>query len=44
MAHGFQVALDSADPHALADWWAKALGWTVEPSDETFITRAAGLT
>lgn len=28
-----------ADPHTLADWWADALGWTVEPSDEVFIRR-----
>lgn len=39
MAHGFQVVVDCADPHALADWWADALGWQVEPSDEAFIRR-----
>jgi hypothetical protein len=39
MAYDFQVTVDSADPHALADWWADALGWAVEPSDETFIRR-----
>jgi hypothetical protein len=39
MAYDFQVAVDCADPHALADWWADALGWTVEPSDEQFIRR-----
>lgn len=38
MAHGFQVALDSAGPHALADWWAEALGWKVEPIDEAVTT------
>ncbi|MBE7188244.1 VOC family protein [Jatrophihabitans endophyticus] len=37
MAYTFQVAMDSADPHGLADWWADALGWTVEPSDPDFI-------
>jgi hypothetical protein len=35
----FQVTVDSARPHVLADWWAAALGWTVEPSDESFIRR-----
>ena len=39
MAYDFQVTIDSAHPHALADWWADALGWSVEPSDETFIRR-----
>lgn len=34
-----QVTFDCADPHALADWWADALDWTVEPSDEAFIRR-----
>jgi hypothetical protein len=37
VAYTFQVTFDSADPHALADWWADALGWQVEPSDEAFI-------
>ena len=37
MAYDFQVTFDSSDPHALADWWADALGWNVEPSDEAFI-------
>ncbi|WP_454293887.1 VOC family protein [Salana multivorans] len=32
-----QVAVDAADPHTLADWWAEALGWVVEPQDEAFI-------
>ena len=35
----FQVTIDCAKPHELADWWAEALGWTVEPSDEAFIRR-----
>jgi hypothetical protein len=37
MAHTFQVTIDSAAPHPLADWWAEALGWQREPSDEAFI-------
>ena len=39
MATDFQVTIDCASPHELADWWAEALGWTVEPSDEAFIRR-----
>ena len=39
MAYDFQVTVDCADPHVLADWWANALGWVVEPSDEEFIRR-----
>ena len=39
MAYEFQVAVDCADPHMLADWWAGTLGWRVEPSDEAFIRR-----
>lgn len=39
MAYVFQVTIDSADAHGLADWWADALGWEVEPSDEAFIRR-----
>jgi len=39
MAYTFQVTLDCRDPHAQADWWAAALGWAVEPSDEDFIRR-----
>jgi hypothetical protein len=37
MAHTFQVTIDSRAPHPLADWWADALGWEREPSDEAFI-------
>ena len=37
MAYEFQVTVDCADPHALADWWAETLGWQVEPQDEAFI-------
>lgn len=39
MAYEFQVTVDSADPHTLADWWAETLGWQVEPPDEAFIRR-----
>lgn len=34
-----QVVVDCSAPHELADWWADALGWEAEPSDETFIRR-----
>lgn len=37
MAYDFQVVIDCAKPHTLADWWATTLDWTVEPSDEEFI-------
>lgn len=37
MPFDFQVTLDCAEPHVLADWWAEALGWDVEPQDEGFI-------
>ena len=37
MAHDVQIAVDCARPHELADWWAEALGWQVEPQDEAFI-------
>ncbi|MGY1600743.1 VOC family protein [Geodermatophilus sp. SYSU D00815] len=39
MATDFQVVIDCARPHELADWWAEALGWQVEPQDEAFIRR-----
>lgn len=39
MAYVFQVTMDCADPHQLADWWAETLGWQVEPSDEVLIRR-----
>jgi hypothetical protein len=32
-----QVVIDCAEPHPLADWWAEALGWEVEPQDADFI-------
>lgn len=37
--YDFQVVIDCSAPHDLADWWAAALGWSVEPSDEAFITK-----
>ncbi|MFC7278224.1 VOC family protein [Paractinoplanes rhizophilus] len=37
MAYDFQVVVDSADPHALADWWAETLEWQLEEQDEAFI-------
>ena len=39
MAFDFQVVIDSTSPHELADWWAEALGWQVEPQDPAFIRR-----
>src|SRR5713101_8705434 len=39
MAYDFQVAVDCGQPHALADWWAETLGWTVEEQDEAFIRK-----
>ncbi|MEW2412786.1 VOC family protein [Streptomyces sp. NPDC046866] len=39
MTYTFQVTIDCSDPHPLADWWADALGWEVEPTDEGFIRR-----
>jgi hypothetical protein len=39
MAYDFQVTIDSTAPHPLADWWAEALGWQREPTDEAFILR-----
>jgi hypothetical protein len=39
MSYAFQVVVDTADPHSLADWWADALGWLVEPSDEEFVRK-----
>lgn len=37
MPHDFQIVVDCAEPHVLADWWAEALDWEVEPSDPAFI-------
>jgi hypothetical protein len=39
MAYDFQVAVDCADPHTLAGWWAQTLGWAVEQQDADFIRR-----
>ena len=39
MALDFQLVIDCADPHTLADWWADALGWEAEGTDEDFIRR-----
>jgi hypothetical protein len=39
VAYDFQIVVDAARPHELADWWANALGWVVEPSDTDFIRR-----
>lgn len=39
MPYEFQIAVDCADPHAMADWWAETLGWTVEQPDSDFIRR-----
>ncbi len=39
MAYDVQIVIDSRDPHVLADWWADAIGWVVEPSDEDFIRK-----
>ena len=39
MAYDFQVVIDCHSPHVLADWWADAIGWAVEPSDEDFIRK-----
>lgn len=35
--YAVQIAIDCADPHELARWWAEALRWQVEPQDESFI-------
>jgi hypothetical protein len=39
MAFDVQVVIDCSSPHELADWWAEALGWQVEPQDAAFIQR-----
>ena len=39
MAFDFQVTIDCASPHELADWWAEVLGWQVEPQDAAFIRK-----
>ncbi|WP_323959264.1 VOC family protein [Arthrobacter sp. JZ12] len=37
MAYNIQVAIDCADAHAQADWWAETLGWVVEPTNQDLI-------
>jgi glyoxalase superfamily protein len=37
MAMNFQVTFDAREPHALAEWWAETLDWSVEPSNPDFI-------
>lgn len=37
MGMKFQVVIDAADPHSLCDFWAEALHYDVEPTDEAFI-------
>jgi Glyoxalase-like domain len=39
VACDFQVAVDCAEPHTLADWWAETLGWVVEVPDADFIRK-----
>jgi hypothetical protein len=39
MAFDVQVVIDCESPHELADWWAEALGWQVEPQDAAFIRK-----
>ncbi len=38
MAHSFQVTFDAADPMAVAEFWAAALGYIVQPPPEGFDT------
>lgn len=37
MGYEIQITVDANNPHLQAKWWAQALGWEVEPSDEHFI-------
>jgi hypothetical protein len=39
MPYTFQVTIDCAEPHSLADWWADALGWAVSAQDPDFIRK-----
>lgn len=39
MAYDFQVAMDCADPHALAGWWAGTLGWEIVRPGGDFIRK-----
>lgn len=36
MSHSFQVTFDAADPAALADFWAAALGYIIQPPPAGF--------
>lgn len=36
MTHSFQVTFDAADPAALADFWADALGYVIPPPPAGF--------
>jgi hypothetical protein len=36
MSHSFQVTFDAADPAALADFWAAALGYITQPPPAGF--------
>jgi hypothetical protein len=36
MAHSFQVTFDAANPMAVAEFWAAALGYVVQPPPEGF--------
>jgi hypothetical protein len=38
MSHSFQVTFDAADPAALADFWAAALGYVVQPPPDGFVS------
>ncbi len=42
MTLNIQIAVDSANPHELADWWAETLDWAVEPQNEDFIRSMIG--
>lgn len=33
-----QICVDCTDAHRQADWWAETLGWTLEPTDQDFIS------
>lgn len=37
MAVKIQITIDCAEPHVVADWWAAALDWRIEPQDSAFI-------
>jgi len=34
MSTGFQIAIDCADPHRLAEFWAAAVGYEIEHHDD----------